>query len=104
MPCGAKTTLKRCSGPCRKDPDDETRKEAAWILRGHAPASSRVLIERWRSGGLPRERVWACELVAKSGDPNDQPILEALLGDSDGHVRDAARRALAGLDKRTSGA
>ena len=87
-----------------RDPDDDTRKEAAWILRRHAPADSRVLIERWRSGSLPRERVWACELIAKSGDPNDRPILEALLGDSDGHVRDAARRALTALDKRTSGA
>lgn len=87
-----------------KDPDDDIRKEAAWILRRHAPADSRVLIERWRSGSLPRERVWACELIAKSGDPNDRPVLETLLGDSDGHVRDAATRALAGLDKRTSGA
>jgi HEAT repeat protein len=85
-----------------KDPDDDTRKEAAWILRRHAPADSRVLIERWRSGPLPRERVWACELIAQSGGPNDRAILEALLRDSDGHVRDAARRALAGLDKRTS--
>ena len=87
-----------------KDPDDDTRKEAAWILRRHAPADSRVLIEWWRSGALPRERVWACELIAQSREPNDRPILEALLGDGDGHVRDAARRALAGLDKRTSGA
>lgn len=79
------------------DPDEDVRKEAAWVIRRHAPADSAALIERWRSSPLPRERVWACDLIAQSENTEYRTTLESLARDSDGHVRAAARKYLAAL-------
>src|SRR2546423_1246017 len=74
------------------DPNNEVRKEAAWVLSRHAPVDPR-LIERWRVSTLPRDRVWVCDFLARSSIPDRIAILQSLLHDPDGHVRKAARRA-----------
>ena len=83
-----------------EDVDADVRKEAAWVLAHRARSHSRTLIDRWRSSPLPRERVWACELIAESEGRQYRTILESLVRDSDGHVRDAARRTLATFDNQ----
>ncbi len=59
-----------------------------------------MLFEAWRVDPLARHRVWACELVEKFSDPAGAVALEALRADRDGHVRDAANRALRTLGDR----
>ena len=43
---------------------------------------------------LPRERVWACEMVARFGTATDVDRVRKRIEDPDGHVRQAAATAL----------
>lgn len=81
------------------DPDSDIRKEAGWLLRHHVPANPRPLVQRWLSSAIPRERVWAAELMRESVANYDRASLELLLRDTDEHVRDAAKRTLAAIEQ-----
>jgi len=81
------------------DPDSAIRKEAGWLLRHHVPANPRPVVQRWLSSAIPRERVWAAELMRESVANFDRASLELLLRDTDGHVRDAAKRTLAAFEQ-----
>ena len=81
------------------DPDGDIRKEAGWLLRHHLPANPRPLLQRWLSSEIPRERVWAAELMRETAAYYDRASLERLLRDTDGHVREAAKRTLAAIQQ-----
>jgi hypothetical protein len=82
-----------------QDADGDIRKEASWLLRHHLPANPRPLLQRWLSSELPRERVWAAELMRETVAYYDRSSLEKLLRDTDGHVREAAKRTLAAIQQ-----
>jgi hypothetical protein len=84
------------------DPDSDVRKEAGWLLRHHVPPDPRPLLKRWLSSEIPRERVWAAELMRISVAEYDRASLDFLLRDTDGHVREAAKRTLSAI-QRASG-
>jgi len=81
------------------DADGDIRKEAGWILRRHLPANPRPLLQRWLWSEIPRERVWAAELMRETIEYYDRASLERLLRDTDGHVREAAKRTLAAIQQ-----
>jgi hypothetical protein len=81
------------------DADGDIRKEAGWLLRHHLPANPRPLLQRWLSSEIPRERVWAAELMRETVAYYDRSSLEKLLRDTDGHVREAAKRTLAAIQQ-----
>jgi HEAT repeat protein len=80
------------------DPDERVRREAAFVLYRRADAARwAALIELWRVDPLARHRGWACDLAGRSGDPRLRERVRPLTDDTDGHVRGAAERAVAGL-------
>ena len=76
------------------DPDRNVRKEANWVLWNHVPVPAHPQIARWAASDVPRERIWAAELMERSPEHRDRSTIEKLLRDLDGHVRQAAQRAL----------
>ena len=82
------------------DRDERARKQASFVLIGHVPPAWRRLVEFWQDSAVPRERAWACDLIERFGDASDRALAERFLKDSDGHVRDAAGRALITLELR----
>lgn len=85
----------------RQDSSVAVRKRAAWLLYERAePANWRELWDAWRTDTLARHRAWACELMYRFGEPLDCDALRPLLNDQDGHVRNAAARAISGLGER----
>jgi len=85
----------------RKDPAKQVRREAGMTLRDHADeANWRRLVELWISSEMPRERVWACELVKQFGMVADIPVVVACSLDQDGHVRKAAQDASSALSSQ----
>jgi len=85
----------------RKDPAKQVRRKASMTLREHADAANwRQLVELWISSELPRERVWACELVKQFGMVADIPVVVACGHDQDGHVRKAAQDAVSALSSQ----
>ena len=83
----------------RKDPAKQVRRKASMTLRDHADeANWRRLVALWISSELPRERVWACELVKQFGVVADLPVVAACCRDQDGHVRKAAQDAVSALN------
>ena len=85
----------------QSDPDDKVRMEAAWTLRKRALRSDwRLLFDTWRSEHPPRHRVWACELAETFGGSEILPFLAQLAADRDGHVREAAGRAIEIVQER----
>jgi HEAT repeat protein len=84
-----------------KDPSQGVRRQAAWALyRRAGPGNSKPLFDLWHPNSLHRHRGWACELAGEYGDPSCEPVLRGLLQDPDGHVRKAAKRAIAKIEKR----
>jgi HEAT repeat protein len=80
------------------DRDRSTRREASHVLSAHPDRTRwRRLMDLWVESDLPRERVWACELIAKFGGAADRTALKGLLADADGHVRKAAQSALSAI-------
>ena len=78
-----------------QDAAKQVRREAGWTLRRQANAATwRRLAEHWIDSELPRERVWACELLVQFGSVDDRALVEGLQIDQDGHVRRAAREAI----------
>jgi hypothetical protein len=84
------------------DADERVRREAGFTLRRHAGVEEwHRLADLWIASDLPRERVWACELVEGFGAIADDMALAArLTADEDGHVRRAADRAVRVLGAR----
>ncbi len=81
--------------------DATARKEAAFACRSLASSESwRRLASVWLSDPVPRHRMWASELIEEFGGVGDRRALDHLCADADGHVREAARRAVMVLDKR----
>jgi hypothetical protein len=79
-----------------KDDDEEVRKAATWSLRKIVSGRTRNRIFKlFKEGGLPRYKIWACEIADKFG-LSDFPEIElrAFLNDKDGHVRKAAKLVL----------
>lgn len=83
----------------KADRDERNRKLASFLVRDH-PVEWRPLVTLWRDSVLPRERVWACELIGEQGDATDINLLELLRKDSNGHVRQSAEEAFLSLDAR----
>jgi hypothetical protein len=85
----------------RNDHAKQVRREANWTLREHADGANwRRLGEFWITSLLPRERVWACELIKLFGTVADIPHAAACADDQDGHVRKAAQDAVSTLGSR----
>jgi HEAT repeat protein len=79
-----------------EDASEAVRRQAAFALHDRSThANWRALFDRWCTDTLARHRVWACDLAARFGDEACVPVLVALTGDHDGHVRVAAGKALA---------
>lgn len=79
----------------QSDPVKSVRHEAGWSLMAHATKDNWLeLFEAWVGDRLPRHRTWACRLFEEFGSPATRARVAALLQDSDGHVRQAAERAL----------
>jgi HEAT repeat protein len=77
----------------RHDPETYVRQEAAWTLRQCASTENwRQVFDALHQDGLPRHRVWACELAESFGGPDVLPPLVSLMNDDDGHVRKSAAR------------
>jgi HEAT repeat protein len=95
--------LERVLVVARQDADDATRRQASFVLKNHAsPAEWRLLLDLWQRSVVPRERVWACELIRDFGVKEDGPLAEPFLIDSNGHVRRAAKSALEVVNARTT--
>ena len=74
----------------------EVRIETAWTLRTHATDENwGKLFEVWRQDSVIRHRKWACELTLIFGSDKVKKELEELSRDKNGHVRNAAMKALA---------
>ncbi len=88
----------------RRDPVERVRREAAGLLMRQADAANWWrLFEPWSTAPFGRHRRWACELAGRFGGAGAVPAaLQGLLHDTDGHVRKAAARALAGLAPGTA--
>lgn len=85
----------------RKDAAKQVRRKANKTLREHADdANWRGLGELWIASELPRERVWACELIKHFGSVADIPLAAACADDQDGHVRTTAQDAVSTLSSR----
>ena len=80
--------------------DNRVRKQASFVMSHHVAFGWRRLMPLWQHSEIPRERAWACDLIARFGGASDRPLLEAFLNDRDGHVRDRAERAIAALGQR----
>jgi HEAT repeat protein len=81
--------------------DAKVRNEAAFACHALvSPASWRRLATEWLSDPVPRHRTWASELFGQFGSGQDRLVLHRLCADSDGHVREAARRAVTILKER----
>jgi HEAT repeat protein len=83
-------------------PEIDLRREAAWVLRERAASSNwRMLFDAFGVDELPRHRQWACELAESFSGPDIPPALQRLSSDVDGHVRNAASRALESISSRS---
>ena len=83
------------------DAEMNVRKEAAWVLRRRATATSwRTLFDAFSADELPRHRQWACEPATSFGDAGILPLLFRLCSDRDGHVRKAATQAAQTISSR----
>ena len=72
------------------------------MLRKRALRSNwRLLFDIWYREHPPRHRVWACELAETFGGSEILPFLAKLSEDRDGHVREAAGRAIDIIQERT---
>ena len=79
----------------RSDRVQAVRREAAWALKANASAATwHHLFAAWLDDPLPRHRIWACEIAVEFGGASVRDKLVQLSGDTDGHVRKAAKRAL----------
>jgi HEAT repeat protein len=77
----------------RHDPETGVRREAAWTLRQCVGTENwHQVFDALRQDGLPRHRVWACEIAETFGGPDVLPALVSLMNDDDGHVRKSAAR------------
>lgn len=78
------------------------KREAAWILHKHRSADTwQVLFKLWLTDDLPRHRIWATQLAGEFGPASIKSALEVLLTDKDGHVRQAAKRAIEHLQLKS---
>jgi hypothetical protein len=74
----------------------KVKNEAAWTLRTHATNENWLkLFEAWWQDSVIRHRKWACELALMFDVHQVEKELQELSRDTDGHVRKAARKALA---------
>jgi len=81
--------------------NEEARKEGAFACRRLVSLRSwRRFAYGWLSDPIPRHRIWAAELLAEFGNAADRLSLDRLCVDPDGHVRNAAQRAIADLGGR----
>lgn len=77
------------------DGNENVRKEAAWTLHHVADEENwTALFKAWQRDNTPRHREWACELVNKFGNAGQITELERLMTDTNGHVREAAQKAM----------
>jgi HEAT repeat protein len=84
-----------------RDPERTVRREAAWTLRERVGTPDWLqLFGAFRTDDPPRHRMWACELAARFGGRDMNPILATRASDHDGHVRKAATRAIEMLAAR----
>jgi HEAT repeat protein len=79
----------------QRDPSEEVRRTAGWTLfeRRSAETAPR-LVELWKVDALSRHRKWACQLAREFPEASFKEAIAPLLEDPDGHVRNAAQRAL----------
>lgn len=81
--------------------DEAGQKEGAFACRSLVSQFSwRRLAGTWSSDRVPRHRLWAVELLGKFGAPQDVLALDGLSVDPDGHVRKAAKLAVAAIRGR----
>jgi HEAT repeat protein len=79
--------------------DAKVRNEAAFACHALVSSASwRRLATEWLSDPVPRHRAWASELFGQFGSAEDRLVLDRLRADPDGHVREAARRAVTVLE------
>jgi HEAT repeat protein len=79
----------------------DVRREAASVLRLRvSPANWRALFEAFHRDELARHRQWACDLAESFSGTEILPLLFELSLDRDGHVRNAASRAVRTLLSR----
>jgi HEAT repeat protein len=79
-----------------KDSDIGVRREAAWVLRARASSENwRIIFDAFYADEPPRHRIWGCELAEAFQGIDVLPQLSRLSVDRDGHVRQAAARAVA---------
>jgi hypothetical protein len=85
----------------QSDDAKQVRRKASWTLRQNPDrATWRRLAEHWITSDLPRERAWACDLARQFGSAGDVSLAARCEDDQDGHVRKAARDAVAALSQR----
>jgi HEAT repeat protein len=86
----------------QRDPQIAVRREAAWLLHDHAGADNwRALFDALYADPLSRHRRWACELADRFATSQILPLLRPLSADRDGHVRNAASRAIETVSARS---
>ncbi|MCC6142684.1 MAG: HEAT repeat domain-containing protein [Candidatus Hydrogenedentes bacterium] len=84
-----------------REEERSVRIAAAKVLRAHAGADNwRRLFRAWHDDREVRHRMWSCELVGRFGGRSERAHLEALRGDPNRNVRQAAERARALLADR----
>jgi HEAT repeat protein len=77
------------------DRSEDVRRQAAWTLQQNVESDCwQRLFAAWSTDALARHRVWACQLAERFGSKALLPGLHLLQRDVDGHVRNAARRAV----------
>jgi HEAT repeat protein len=77
------------------DSSDSVRKQAACTLcRNVGESHWEEIFLAWSKDPVPRHRIWACQFAGEFGTSTIFPALIALQADPDGHVREAAQRAV----------
>lgn len=76
--------------------DIELTKRAAWVLYCNANKSNwRKMFDYWKIDNINRHRLWSCKIAGKYGSLENIDDLNTLCNDKDGHVRKAAKNAIA---------
>lgn len=80
----------------------KVRRQASLVLSDHRDEKHwRELAALWHESDLPRERTWACGLLGAYGTVDELGLATRLASDPDGHVRNAARRAVEAITRRS---